>query len=214
MKPIRITADLHGDRHALETLAMDAGDYSLTIVAGDLMDLFGSAGARRQQIAAIQRWMQRMVATGSWLVWCDGNHDCGLQTPASPRIIGPGSNQIIEQVAVVSSMPWDRKQWSLDGLKLAQTQQGTLPWLVVAHQPPPSSNLGCGNFDIADHTEYFLHLAQPNYYICGHIHEAPYRQGTCHEQLRGTCIINVGRRQNHINSALLNPSTGQILWYG
>jgi RES domain-containing protein len=96
MPVIRITADIHADVPAMEMLAADADSYALTIVAGDLMDMFAMRAGLDRQREVIHDWMAAMVKGGRRLAWRDGNHERGLRVPHSCRITSPSQTRLIE----------------------------------------------------------------------------------------------------------------------
>jgi len=214
MPLIRITADLHAHVPAMEMLLAEAGDYALTLVAGDLMDMFALEAGLQRQREFIFDWMRDMVRNGHWLAWCDGNHDHGLRVPDDPHIISPGQTQIIGNLAVVTSLPWEGANWDRPSLKKARQLRETsaLPWIVLSHRPPPQTSPESANFEEDAHVEAFLSDYAPDFYCCGHAHEAPYRHGDCLWKQGHTKIINPGRREEGINSVRLNPASGAMVW--
>jgi Icc-related predicted phosphoesterase len=216
MPLIRITADIHADVPAMEMLAANAGDYALTIVAGDLMDMFAMRAGLDRQREVIYDWMTAMVEDGRWFAWCDGNHDDGLRMPDSPHIIGPTQTRLIEGLAVITCLPWDADLWNPHRLREPRqlSDEAKVPWIVVSHRPPPSSALGVADFTHAYHVEFLLQENPPDYYACGHIHQAPYHHGCCSQLCGKTTVLNPGRRSADINLIELNPASGAMVWDG
>lgn len=216
MPLIRITADLHADVPAMEMLLAEVQDYALTLVAGDLTDMFALQAGLQRQREVIHDWMAAMVQHGSWLAWCDGNHDHGLVVPHSDRIISPGQTQLIPDLAIVTSLPWEKEAWDLTKLREPQHLRSSsgLPWIVVSHRPPPSSALGDGDSANGEHVDDLLKEYSPDYYTFGHIHHGPAHHGDCSERFGRTTVINPGRRTEGINTVLLNPGNRAIVWDG
>lgn len=216
MALIQITADLHADTAAMERLLADADGYALTLVAGDLMDMFALRGGLDRQRAVLHDWMAAMVKGGRWLGWCDGNHDHELRGPDSDRIIGPSESRLVDGLAVVTCLPWEAGLWSAQhmGEPRQRSEQANVPWIVVSHRPPPSSALGDGDFTHGGHVECFLSAYAPDYYVCGHLHEIPYEHGHYADAMGSTTILNPGRSSEGINTILLNPGNGAMVWDG
>jgi Icc-related predicted phosphoesterase len=64
------------------------------------------------------------------------------------------------------------------------------------------------------HVEFLLQENPPDYYVCGHIHQAPYIHGGCSQRLGKTIVLNPGRRSEGINTIQLNPANGTMVWDG
>lgn len=214
MSLIRITSDIHADIPAMERLAAGREGFAMTIVAGDLMDMFALKAGLQRQREVIFDWINAMVSTGHWLAWCDGNHDHGLRVPPANTIISPGQTQLIPRLAVVTSLPWDPAGWE-DRLLTrgnALREQSSLPWIVVSHRPPAETTPENANFEEDAHVELMLQTHTPDFYCCGHAHEAPYHHGDCLWTIGKTKVINPGRREEGINTVMVNLGNGALVW--
>ena len=72
-----LTYDLHCDNSKLGWILERAGDFDAILVAGDLLDILRPAGCEEQQ-DEILRWKTDLLATGTPLAWCSGNHDFSM----------------------------------------------------------------------------------------------------------------------------------------
>jgi Icc-related predicted phosphoesterase len=118
-----LTSDLHLDETKLRWLLESAPAHDALLVAGDLLDIFSSAGFAEQK-SRIIRWKSSVLARERALAWCSGNHDFfqGSHTPmsdASPlwmrespatkMFVPDGESRLIETPGgsfAVTTLPW------------------------------------------------------------------------------------------------------------
>jgi Icc-related predicted phosphoesterase len=144
------------------------------------------------------------------------NGDCTLMSSASPLwmqdkeysgdFVGDGQSRILCGACgsfVITTIPWPITSGDLfiegkmiphiDFIKALLRQgddlrkQEKAPWIVLIHEPPAPSPLAVGySAPEAEFTRRIIELAQPDFSLHGHIHDAPMRQG-------GSWIWHIGR---------------------
>ena len=67
-------------------------------------------------------------------------------------------------------------------------------WIVLHHEPPPGKLGAEGNSSAV--LGHLIEDFQPRLVFCGHDHDAPFRSGTCCEQVGLTYVFNPGYRSD------------------
>lgn len=170
-----LLSDLHCDPAKLDWVAEHAGAFDVVAVAGDLLNIFSSVDPSEQQ-ETVLRWKKRILAAGSSLVWCSGNHDFfhGEDSPivrASPdwmtgsdrNFVGDGATELLTTKSgtlAVTTIPWPvtGADVSVEGhpvafvdhiqslLEAGKRLQQDHPWLVLIHEPPIETKLSVDYF--------------------------------------------------------------------
>lgn len=160
-----LVSDLHAHYEKLEWVRIHAEAFDLIAVAGDLLDIFSSEDPERQK-ERVSKWRDEIIAAGSSLVWCSGNHDFfnGEDSPiiaASPnwmvgesdRFVGDGMTKLVKTGGghiAVTTVPWPvtaNDVTTAEGqipytdfverlLAEGKKLQKVYPWLVLFHEPP------------------------------------------------------------------------------
>jgi Icc-related predicted phosphoesterase len=199
---VLLVSDLHSDHTKLDWVAMNAEQFDVVAVAGDLLNIFVHEDSSAQQ-KRILRWKGRVLKSGCSLAWCSGNHDFfhGEDSPiiaASPdwmtgadeRFVGDGETRLLTSKSgtlAITTSPWPVTGSDVvsDGrrvpfiehverlLKAGKVLQKDHPWLVLAHEPPVSTVLAVDYFaNEARFTRMLIERWQPDWSHHGHIHES------------------------------------------
>jgi len=187
-----IFSDIHGDMRALERLVETEADYY--VAAGDLVN-FGRG---------LDRCGEILRRRAGHVYVLPGNHETAAQTAGLCREFGLHDfhEQHAEwggyQVAGLGysnptpfNTPGEYSEAEL-ARKLAPFA-GLSPLVLICHCPPHGTALDCirngvhgGSTAVRD----FLAREQPEYFFCGHIHEA----AGARVQLGKTQAMNVGKQ--------------------
>jgi Icc-related predicted phosphoesterase len=197
--------------------------YDLVIVAGDLLDL-GSDVEHEVQSLVVERYLSKFKSSRRTLV-SSGNHDAESgesSLAADPPYAAQWMQHLrhdghevdgmcvgVEDKIKISICPWwqtDRQRDELhQKLKEDQKQKGTL-WVWIHHVPPDQSPLSWTGKDFKGEpslNEWIAEL-EPDLVFCGHIHNAPFKQGGAWNIRQGkTWIFNAGRELGEIPTHLI-----------
>jgi DNA repair exonuclease SbcCD nuclease subunit len=78
-------ADLHFDMEQFAWAESQAASYDMVIIAGDLLERFGSDTPISSQQQLVLGSLRRIAKKCQWLAVCTGNHDVGREGDARYR---------------------------------------------------------------------------------------------------------------------------------
>jgi Icc-related predicted phosphoesterase len=224
---ILLMADLHSNTRWYRWLLRAATRFDLVCIAGDLLDLFGQL-APAQQAREAQKFLRRLAEKTAVAV-CSGNHDWLGQTLVPPRgpverwlvelddvpnIVSDGRSRIVGDLVVTTvpfyCLPQFKRVWLDQGRTMRSERR--FKWLVLHHEPPA---LGYPAPADAKDAAALIGGYQPDYWLCGHFHQLPYRmRGRWTHLLGKTLVFTPGQLPgakwpNHIE---LNLTPGKAYW--
>jgi len=192
-----IFSDIHGDRVALEKLMAIEADYYFA--AGDLanfgrgLDALGPIMQKRADRMYVIPGNHESEDDNTDFCRKYGFHDFHGQTM---QIAG----QTIAGLGYSNPTPFNTPgEYTEDELAKRLAKFSSLnPRVLILHTPPKNTKLDCAGLDRAGEGQHFgstairdfIEQTQPEYFYCGHIHEAAGQQDTLGKS-RGW---NVGKR--------------------
>ena len=221
------TSDLHYRLPQLDWLVEQANDFDVVVMPGDHLQVVGSAPLE-VQVVVVSKYLERLAERAVVLA-SSGNHD----------LDGPGSHG--EQVAdwirrvQVDRLYVDGDSVDLEGVRFtvcpwwdgpltrdlieAQLESASIDrperWVWVYHSPPAGTRLcTTGKREFPDHElAGWIDRWQPDIVICGHIHQAPWVDGGCWSDRRGTTwVFNAGHQPGPVPAHIvidLDASTAE-----
>lgn len=221
-------SDLHYNMRQFDWLMNRAGDYDMVIISGDLLNIAGHVDLDTQ-ILVIEKYLRRLQERVP-LVVCSGNHDGDRRSESGeyfadwlankqlPGIHGDGAS--IEFGGWLFSIcPW----WDgpvgrarVEAFLEKEAAKGIGNWFVVHHAPPSDSRTawsGKRDFGDSDLRE-FIQVRQPRIVLCGHVHQAPFRQGGgWHDKIGDTLVFNAGYQMAEMPPCLVfDLSANEVRW--
>jgi Icc-related predicted phosphoesterase len=219
-----LTADLHHRRAWFDWLLEQARDYDLIGIAGDLLDMF-SGVPRPVQADDVQRFL-RNLASLTRVAVCSGNHDA--IGPVVPRMRGPVSKWLVELdpvrelisdgrteavgELVVTTVPYyadpqEKAVWLDRGRRVRSGRK----WLVLHHEPPVSGGTVTPE---AAQALALVRRYQPDYWLCGHLHDLPAQLGTWRHEVGAALVLTPGQRFQALwpNHVTVDLETNIVNW--
>lgn len=120
--------------------------------------------------------------------WMDALGRPGIVTDNRSELLQTQSGRVVVTTIPYSFYPWHpRKDLWKAGAKLRK--ETGAPWIVLHHDPPAGPGVGGhhGNDYLPSHISKY----QPDFLLCGHIHQQPYH-GDFAERLGSTWCFNPG----------------------
>jgi Icc-related predicted phosphoesterase len=204
-----LVSDLHYSLKQFDWLHSVADRFDLVVVAGDHLDISAIASVEAQVVVILKyfRRLQERVR----LVVSSGNHDLTARAESGERVarwmtkvrdLGvPADGDLIEigDLSITICPWWDGpascaavgEQLARDALRRGRR------WVWVYHAPPDESPLSwTGTKQIGDSAlTQWIRTYRPDVVLCGHIHQAPFRQGgSWVDRIGSTWVFNPGRQ--------------------
>ena len=223
-----IAADLHYNLRQFDWLLQVAADYDLVILAGDLLDLAGHADLDTQ-IVVVTKYLAR-IARLTRLVVCSGDHDADdrdfLDEPVFDwlrDVRADGAHADDEHVllgdGLISVCAW----WDgpvararLERFLATAPRPASGRWIWIHHVPPNGSPIAWTGHQHAgdDLLPVLIGLYRPDLVVCGHVHDAPFREGGAWiDRLDGTIVVNPGRQLGALPAIIeLDLDSGKLSW--
>jgi Icc-related predicted phosphoesterase len=195
-----LVSDIHYRLKQLDWLASVASGFDLVVIAGDHLDV-ASAVAIEAQVVVTLKYLQRIAAT-TRLVVSSGNHDLNGRSAAGEKtakwmskvrrvgILADGDSLELGDT-LVTVCPW----WDGPSAREAVARQLATDaarertrWIWVYHSPPsgsPTSWNGTRQYGDDDLVTWIGEF-RPDFVLCGHIHQSPFRGG-------GSWVDRIGR---------------------
>jgi Icc-related predicted phosphoesterase len=203
-----LTSDLHYKLRQYDWLIGAAPHFDAVVIAGDHVDAFGVVPSE-VQIAALSASLASL-ARKCRLFACSGNHDLDARNPQGEKKAGWLDSVRSEALAVDGDTVgvgetlftvcpwWDGPHAKAGVARLLDeaASRRTDKWIWVYHAPPvgPLSWTGKRHFGDAVLPEFVKRHA-PTAVLCGHIHEAPFKnEGSWIDRIGDTWLFNAGRQ--------------------
>ena len=205
---VLLTSDLHYRLRQYDWLMAAAPNFDAVVIAGDHLDI-ASAVPPQAQIAALCASLARLARNARLFV-ASGNHDLNarsaegektadwLDVIRSPMLAVDGDSADIGDTTFTVCPWWDgpHAQDAIERMLDVVGQRRRARWLWVYHAPPESALSWTGKRHFGD--AFLKKLVQrhsPTAVMCGHIHEAPFKQGGSWIDRDGaTWLFNAGRQ--------------------
>jgi Icc-related predicted phosphoesterase len=223
-----LVSDIHYRLKQLDWLASVAPAFDLVVIAGDHLDI-ASAVALEAQVVVTLKYLQR-VAGATRLVVCSGNHDLNGRNASGEKIATwmskvrrmgiPADGDSLELGdTLVTVCPWWDGPSARDAVDRQLAADAARPrrrWIWVYHAPPKGSPLSWNG------TRYFgdEHLAgwidqyRPDFVLCGHIHQSPFRSGgSWVDRVGPAWVFNAGCQIGPIPAhVIVDTDAGEATW--
>ena len=205
---ILLTSDLHYKLRQYDWLIGAAARFDAVVIAGDHIDaqLQVPSGV---QIAALCASFSA-VAQKSRLLVCSGNHDLNawddkgekvanwLSAARSAALAVDGDTVTIGDTLFTVCPWWDGPYARVGVAQMLEVaaQQRSGRWIWVYHAPPEGLLSWTGKRHYGDAVlPELIKRFSPTAVLCGHIHEAPFRNGgSWIDRIGDTWLFNAGRQ--------------------
>lgn len=205
---ILLTSDLHYRLRQYDWLMAHAADFDAVVVAGDHIDAFGAVPGE-VQIAAL-RASFAAIARKSPLLVSSGNHDLNARNDAGEKTadwlaaardaaLAVDGDTLELNGTLFTICPWwdgPQARAAVERLLEQAAAQRRGRWVWVYHAPPegPLSWTGKRHFGDALLPE-LVRRHVPTAVLCGHIHEAPFKNaGSWADRIGATWLFNAGQQ--------------------
>jgi Icc-related predicted phosphoesterase len=204
-------ADLHYTLKQFDWLLAHAGEYDVTVIGGDLLDLSSGLDAD-VQIAIVEKYFD-LLRQKTRLVVCSGNHDGDSRNSADESIATwlhtarreglhvDGDSFDVGDTRVTVCPWWDgqvsRTEVETQLVREAATAETRERWLWIYHAPPLGSRTSwTGRKFVGDEfLRAWIDRFQPDMVLSGHVHNSPfYDDGSWVDRIRRTWVFNPGRQ--------------------
>ncbi|HVJ74019.1 MAG TPA: metallophosphoesterase [Casimicrobiaceae bacterium] len=208
--PMRIllTSDLHYSLKQYDWLIKAAPHFDVLVIAGDHIDAMSPVPAA-VQMAALSASFGALAGKTRLLV-CSGNHDLNAWTAEGEKTAAWLSSISDAAIAVdgdtlevgdtlFTVCPWwdgPHARARLEQMLESASGRRRGRWVWIYHAPPEGLLSWTGKRHYGD--AFLAGLVErhaPDVVMCGHIHEAPFRNGGSWIERRGaTWLFNAGRQ--------------------
>lgn len=205
---ILLASDLHYRLRHYDWLIGAAAGFDAVVVAGDHVDA-ASQVPGGVQIAALSASLLA-VSQKSRLLVCSGNHDLNARNSAgektadwlarlrSDTLAVDGDSMMVEDT-LFTVCPWWDGPHAREGVARLLDEAATRRigrWVWVYHAPPVGPLSWTGKRHFGDEAlPGLIERHAPTAVLCGHIHEAPYKNGgSWHDRVGDTWLFNAGNQ--------------------
>jgi Icc-related predicted phosphoesterase len=205
---ILLTSDLHYRLRQYDWLIGAAPSFDAVVIAGDHIDAFLPVPSV-VQIAALSASFAA-VAQKSRLLVCSGNHDLNARNAQGEKTadwLEPvrGASLAVDGDTVgigdtlFTVCPWwdgPHARARIEHMLESASRQRDGRWVWVYHAPPHGVLSWTGKRHYADAAlPELIERYSPTAVLCGHIHEAPFRNGgSWIERIGNTWLFNAGHQ--------------------
>jgi len=204
-----LVSDLHYTLKQFDWLHGVADRFDVVVIAGDHLDI-SSIASVDAQLVVILKYLRRLKDR-TRLIVSSGNHDLTARGESGERVarwmskvreLGVSADGDLIDIGdlSISICPWwDGPVGCAEvGEQLARdAQRRGRRWMWVYHAPPDESPLSwTGTKQIGDGALLqWIRTYGPDVVLCGHIHQAPFRQGgSWVDRIGSTLAFNAGRQ--------------------
>jgi Icc-related predicted phosphoesterase len=225
-----LTSDLHYKLRQYDWLIRAAPRFDAVVIAGDHLDtMLPVPGA--VQIAAL-RASFAAIAQSSRLLLCSGNHDLNARNAAGEKTadwlealrseaVAVDGDSLHVGDALFTVCPWwdgPAGREAVEQLleKAAAARKENDRWVWVYHAPPQGALSWTGKRHFGDPLlPSLIERYSPAAVLCGHIHEAPFRDGgSWVEQVGQTWLFNAGSQIGEVPARIeIDFGQGLARWF-
>lgn len=228
---VLLVSDLHYDLRKLDWVLARVADpatpVDVCVVAGDLLDI-ASAVPLDAQVTVILHYLERLAEVVPTVV-CSGNHDLDHRTDDGEKATRWLTEARHHGVHVdgdsldlgdwrLTACAWWEGPATLAALE-ARLDEAAVDrparWLWVFHGPPEGPLSWTGSKHYGDpELPRLLESYRPDVVLCGHVHEAPFRDGGSWVEHRGaTWLFNAGAERSDVPAFVeLDLADGRAAW--
>ena len=225
-----VASDLHYRLPHYDWLVKAADDVDVLALAGDLADVVNRVPFE-VQIVVLQRYLTTLAQRVTVLA-ASGNHDLDgpgdqgeqiagwLRALRNDTLVSDGGSVDLDGIRFTVCPWWDGPA-TRDGVaaQLAAAAVDRPPtWVWIYHSPPANTVLcNDGRREFPDHDlAGWIDEYQPEFVLCGHIHQAPWVDGgSWHARLGQTWVFNAGRQLGPVPPHItIDTNHGTAEWYG
>ncbi|MGQ0699117.1 MAG: metallophosphoesterase family protein [Panacagrimonas sp.] len=224
---VLLTSDLHYQLRQYDWLMGVAAGFDAVAIAGDHIDAFLPVPCA-VQIAALRASFTALARKCPLLV-CSGNHDLNARNAAGEKtadwmeaargegIAVDGDTLSIDRTLFTICPWWDGPQARAGVERLLEraSEQRSGDWVWVYHAPPEGALSWTGKRHFGDPLlPELLARYAPTAVLCGHIHEAPFREGgSWIERIGKTWLFNAGRQIGDVPAHIeIDFTRGEARW--
>jgi Icc-related predicted phosphoesterase len=229
-----VASDLHYALPQLDWVARQAADFDAVVLAGDHLDVVGTADLHAQ-IAMFTALFARL-ADRTTIVASSGNHDLDARREhgekaatwldaVDGRVSTDGASVRVGADLVSVCTWWEgpvtrgelEAQLDRDAAARAASRADGGMWIWVHHAPPdasPTSWSGQRHYG-DDVLNGLIARHAPDVVLAGHVHEAPFRdRGSWHDRIGSTLVLNAGRQPGPVPAHLvLDTGARTVTWW-
>ena len=218
-------ADLHFNMEHYAWAEKQASSYDLIVIAGDLLERFGSDTPIFSQQQLVLGSLRRIAKECKWLAVCTGNHDVGRdgewlnELSELPNCILDYQNKLIgeDESVLITCCPWaepddmrgeHRLEKLLSEAVMLKAKHKT-QWFVVHHSPPGFGKEG----ELLART---IKSDKPDLVFSGHDHRTPF-VGAPFVKMASALCLNPGspiksRRLDDPPSIVIDTEKRTVVW--
>lgn len=203
-------ADLHYALRQFDWLTAHAGNYDLTIIGGDLLDL-SSPLDFDVQIVVVEKYLHRIREKTRLLV-SSGNHDGDRRNAADESyaewlllsraegLFVDGDTAVLGDTRVTACPWWDGpvSRAELEKLLAREAAQSSARWIWSHHAPPDLTRVSWNGMKFVGDKflQGWIEHYEPDLVLSGHVHNAPFYQpkGSWDDRIGNTWVFNPGRQ--------------------
>lgn len=202
-------SDLHYRLPHYDWLVRAAADVDVVALCGDLADVVNPVPHTVQTVVLAKYLAQ--LADRATVLAASGNHDLDgpgthgeqvagwLRSAVDDRVHTDGTTTDIDDVRFTVCPWWDGPATRAEVAEQFQQAAANRPpvWVWLYHAPPAGTPLcSDGRREFPDHDlAGWIAEFQPDYVLCGHIHQAPWASGgSWHARLGQTWVFNPGKQ--------------------
>lgn len=226
---ILLASDLHYRLRQFDWLARAAPDFDVVVVAGDHVDSFLGVPVE-VQVAALGATLGAM-SQGTRVIVCSGNHDLDARNAHGEmaaawvrRLAAQGVAVDGDTVQVGDTLftvcPWwdgpaSRAEVESQLLAASAHRSPGMRWVWIHHAPPQCALSWNGKRHFADAAlAALIERHAPDVVLCGHIHEAPFRNGgSWVDRIGRTWLFNAGHQIGDVPARVeIDLDAGEARW--
>src|SRR5262245_29118358 len=225
-----LVSDLHYALKQLDWIQSVARDYDLVALVGDLLDI-ASTLPLDAQIVVVLKHLTRLKERARQLAVCSGNHDLDFRDPAGEKVprwmarvrragIPTDGDAVALDGVLVTACPWWDGPRARDAIGAQLARDATMArrrWIWLYHAPPedsPTSWAGKRHFGDPALRDWIVQY-RPDLVLCGHIHQAPFREGgSWVDRIRDTWVFNAGQQIGPVPAHIVIDTDAQTaIWH-